>query len=155
VPRSERSSSDVALAKAGTSVLCVHFTREWDEYSLWLAVPDAEQAMPAPGFAAAWQQRESGMLWGEVSYRHAAACDAIFIDERHAGATWQHVRDLLRAEGTPRQCAAILARLPERPLLATIARGPAMSPDMVRRMHATLLGDLLTRRGPAQQAARA
>jgi hypothetical protein len=120
-------------------VLCVHFTSEWDEYSLWINASGAVASRS--DLRVSWHQRPSGILWGEVCYRQTIACDAILLDERHLGATWQHVRDLLRAEGVPRQCAAILARLTERPLLTTIARGPALSSEMVRRVHATLLGD--------------
>lgn len=122
----------------GESVLCVHFNREWDEYSIWLAGADDSAATP-PDLRFAWQMRPSGVAWAEASNRHAVACDAVLLDIRHTGATWQQVRDLLRVEGVPRQCAAILARLPERPLLATFARGPVLSTDMVRQIHQVLL----------------
>jgi hypothetical protein len=146
---------DTGRAEGGPTVLCVHFTSDWDEYGLWIAEPDTVARPPALGITTAWDQRPSGVAWGVVSYRQTVACDAILVDGRHAGAAWQHVRDLLRAEGVPRQCAAIVARLRERPLLTTIARGPALSPGMVRRVHMTLLAELSARRLPVQQAARA
>jgi hypothetical protein len=39
----------------------------------------------------------------------------------------------------PREWAALLARMPERPLLATVARGPQWSPHLLRRVQSLLL----------------
>ena len=133
---------NAAPALAGASTLCVHFTRDWDEYNLWLAGAGDDFTDPPANLRIAWHERPTGVLWAEVSNRHGVACDAVLLDRRHTGATWQQVRDLLRAEGVPRQCAAILARLPERPLLATFARGPSMSTDMVRRIHRVLRAEM-------------
>ena len=130
---------------AAPATLCVHFTRDWDEYNLWLAGADDARPTAFSRLRIAWHERPTGVLWAEVSNSHSTACDAILLDHRYTAATWQQIRDLLRAEGVPRQCAAILARLPERPLLATFARGPSMSTDMVRQIHRLLRAEMTPR----------
>ena len=148
-PASATGAGDTGL------VLCVHFTSEWDSYSLWTAGAgaDADNRPPITGLRITWLRRPSGVLWGEVSCHGSAACAAILLDRcpdgvcqccdgaggAYAGDRYRCDRDWLRSEGVPRRRAEILARLPERPLLATFARGPNMPPDMVRRIHRLLL----------------
>jgi len=119
------------------SVLCVHFTSRRGDYSLWVAESEVESAGDqfSGEVSVCWRRRPGGLLQGAVSFGRTVACDATFLQGSGAGID----RNALVAEGVSAKCAAVIAQLPQRPLLATFARGPVLSPDLVRRTHRLLI----------------
>jgi hypothetical protein len=139
--------TEPADRQAIAPTLCVHFTSDRAQYSLWLAEAGQEPAVDLlddAGMDIIWRRRPSGVLRGEVRCRGAVVCDAVMLAEHDAGRTrpretYRGDREMLSREGIPRRCAEVLAWLPKRPLLCTLARGPALLQGMVRRVHRLLL----------------
>lgn len=129
------------------ATLCVHFSSSGAEHciSFTEAVSQAEtHRARAARLTIEWDDRPHGLLRGRALLRGEVACDAYLLTPRPGGAgdanrSSARDRDLLRGEGLPREWAALLARMPERPLLATAARGPDLSPQLLRRVHSLLI----------------
>jgi hypothetical protein len=123
---------------ARAATLCVHFTGRGIEHGICFA-----EAAPGPEVARAqaarleveWEQRPGAMFLGRALLRGEVACDAYLL----SGESTAGDREQLRAEGLPREWAVLLYRMPERPLLCTVARGPDLSPQLLRRIHSLLL----------------
>jgi hypothetical protein len=136
-PGPGRLSAGPGVAPAAAAeVLCVHFTGAGDGHDVWLA-EDGAEAETFDGLALSWRRGPDGALHGEVSYRGAVVADVLMLGR---GST--HTRRSLRDLGVPRRQAAVLAQYAGRPLLATFSRGPALSGDLARRVHAVLLASL-------------
>ena len=119
--------------------LCAHFTGARGDYDLSVdegAPEDGDASLE--GFVVAWRHRLDGMLAGRVSRRGTVVCEAVLLGGSTDGSARQ-VRNQLRREGVSHRCAAALARMPQRPLLATFARGPELSSEMLRRVHRLLI----------------
>jgi hypothetical protein len=144
---SRKGMTESAGGHAIGPTLCVHFTSDRAEYSLWFAEAAQESAVDLlddAGMDIIWRRRPSGVLRGEVRCRGSVVCDAVILGEHDAGRTppretYRRDREMLSGEGIPRRCGEVLAWLPQRPLLCTLARGPALSPGMVRQVHRLLL----------------
>jgi hypothetical protein len=130
-------SAPVSAAAPSGEVLCVHFAGAGDEHSLWLAGPvgDGATSAPSSGVAVLWHRGHDGVARGEIAFHRAGVADVIVL----AG-PWD--RASLRALGLSRRQAGVLAPLTGRPVLATFARGPAVPPDRLRRIHRHLLDSL-------------
>src|SRR5439155_6503577 len=138
-PLTEHSRSlhaSFAPQVAGTEPLCVHFAHGGDDYCLTVGA-DEKGTAALPELAVSWRRRPSGVLWGEVMLRRSPLCDAVLLHD--SGRGYRHDRDVLRQEGLPRTRAAILARLPQRPLLASFARGPQLPRHTLGQIHGLLL----------------
>ena len=120
------------------ATLCVHFTGRRVEHGICFA-----EAAPGPEVARAraarlqveWDERPGAVLRGRALLRGEVACDAYLLTGEWSAGD----REQLRSEGLPREWATLLARMPERPLLCTVARGPDLSPQLLRRIHSLLL----------------
>lgn len=135
------------ISTAPRATLCVHFSASGAEH----CISFTEAASPAESYRARaarltieWDDRLPGLLRGRALLRGEVACDAYLLMPPPGGAgdanrSSARDRDLLRGEGLPREWAALLARMPERPLLATAARGPDLSPQLLRRVHSLLI----------------
>jgi hypothetical protein len=123
------------VTAADGPLLCVHFTGRRADHSLWLAEADSAHAPGDFGgdVSVCWRRRPGDLLRGTVTFGRVLACDAVLV--RSA----EDTRDRLVAEGVSRTCAAVIAQMPQRPLLATFGRGPSLSPDLVRRTHRLLV----------------
>jgi hypothetical protein len=117
--------------------MCVHFPGRGAEHSLWLAeaMTDEASETTTDAMALSWQRGPDGVLRGEVAMRGAVVCDVV-------ATVGSSDRRALRSLGLTRAQAAVLAQSAGRPVLATIARGPALPPDMQRRIHRLLLASL-------------
>jgi hypothetical protein len=118
----------------------VHFTGRGAEHRIDFAdpVPAAEVARAAAArLTAEWDAGRGGLLRGRAMLRGDVACEAYLLPGAAGGPADE--RAVLRAAGLSREGAALLARMPERPLLATVARGAEVSPNLLRRVHALLI----------------
>jgi hypothetical protein len=118
----------------------VHFAAGGVEHRIDFAeaAPRAEIARAATArLTVEWDAPRAGLLRGRAMLRGDVACEAYLLLGAAGGVAED--RDLLRAGGLPREWAALLARMPERPLLATVARGPELSPHLLRRVHSLLI----------------
>ena len=122
------------------SILCVHFSARTGEHCIGFAeaAPEGEvRRARGARLTAAWDEHGPGLLGGRALLRGDVACDAYLLTGEPADPVDD--RDALRAEGLPREWASLVARMPERPLLVTVARGPELSPTLLRRVHSLLL----------------
>lgn len=130
------------VAGAPADVLCVHFTGSRGDHSVWLAETqadvDADASAPADGLALSWERGPQGVMRGRVSVRGAAVVDVLMT----ARVTRPLGRRDLRKMGLSREQAAILSQWAGRPALATFSCGPALLPEMQRRIHRALLASL-------------
>jgi hypothetical protein len=128
------------------AALCVHFAAGGVKHRIDFAepAPRAEIVRAAAArLTVEWDAPRAGLLRGRAMLRGDVACEAYLLLGAAGGPGED--RDLLRAAGLPREWAALLARMPERPLLATVARGPEWSPHLLRRVQSLLIavaGDL-------------
>ena len=121
------------------SILCAHFSTRTGEHCIGFAeaAPEGEvYRARAARLEVDWEDRNGGLLRGRALLRGDVACDAYLLTGEPADPTDD--RDALRAEGLPREWASLVARMPERPLLVTVARGPELSPTLLRRVHSLL-----------------
>jgi len=131
---------DPAAARAGAAALCVHFAAGGVEHRIDFAEPAplAEVGRAATArLTVEWDAGVAGLLRGRAMLRGNVACEAYLL--RCNAARPGDDRELLRSQGLPREWASLLARMPERPLLATVARGPELSPNLLRRIHSLLI----------------
>jgi len=130
----------LATPPAPAAALSVHFAAGGVEHRIDFtdAAPTAELARAAAArLTVALDVVHPGLLRGRAVLRGEVACEAYVL----LGTTGKQGddRELLRSAGLPRESAALLARMPERPLLATVARGPELSPNLLRRIHSLLI----------------
>ena len=122
------------------AALCVHFAAGGVERRIDFtdAAPPAELARAAAArLTVALDVVQPGLLRGRAVLRGEVACEAYVL----LGTATRPAddRELLRSTGISREWANLLARMPERPLLATGARGPELSPNLLRRIHSLLI----------------
>ena len=144
--------ADVQPRRTFRSALCVHFTGRGAEHVICFAdrapAPEVTRARAAR-LVIEWDDATgvsaNTLLRGRALLRGEIACDAFLLTAPTVGPGDSIVhapvedRTLLRAAGVPRDRATLLARMPERPLLATSTRGPELSPHLLRRIHSLLL----------------
>jgi hypothetical protein len=82
-----------------------------------------------------WRDLPGPVLHGRAVFGGGAACDCFLL----GGGDAREERDALRRLGVARDRVALLAQLPQRPLLVTAARGGEAEPRLVRRLHRLLL----------------
>jgi hypothetical protein len=122
------------------ATLCVHFSSAERCVSFSEAAPHWELERAAGArLRIEWDVASGAVHRGRALLRGEVACDAYLLTHEAAGASIGHDRDLLRAAGLPKDRASLLARMPERPLLATVGNGPEMSPQLMHRIHSLLL----------------
>jgi hypothetical protein len=122
------------------TILCVHFSTRAGEHCIGFAeaAPQCEvRRARAARLDVEWEARDGGLLRGRALLRGDVACDAFLLTGEPADPA--NERDVLRAEGLPREWSSLVARMPERPLLVTVARGPELSPTLLRRVHSLLI----------------
>ena len=139
---------DTRPGRGGTAMLCVHFAGRGSAHVICFTDParasEVDRARAAR-LVVEWDEDGGPLLRGRALLRGEVACDAYLLAALDAPAhTPARDRELLRAAGFPRDRASLLARMPERPLLATAARGPAPSPQLLRRIHSLLLAGAAT-----------
>jgi hypothetical protein len=123
-----------------TAALCVHFAAGGAERRIDFtdAAPPSElDRAAAARLTVALDAVQPGLVRGRAVLRGEVACEAYLLPGTSAGPGDD--RERLRSAGLPREWAALLARMPERPLLATVARGPDLSPNLLRRIHSLLI----------------
>lgn len=141
------ASRQAPFSAAPRATLCVHFSASGAEHciSFTEAASEAEtNRARAARLTIGWDVRRDWLLRGRALLRGEVACDAYLLTPAPVGADGANRssagdRDLLRAEGLPRERATLLARMPERPLLATAACGPDLSPQLLYRIHSLLI----------------
>jgi hypothetical protein len=124
----------------GAAALSVHFAAGGAEHRIDFTepAPAAEVARAAAAkLTVAWGSPHGPLLRGRAMLRGDVACEAYLL--RGTAGRPAEDRELLRSQGLPREWAALLARMPERPLLATVARGQELSPHLLRRIHSLLV----------------
>jgi hypothetical protein len=129
-----------ATTRVPTAALCVHFAAGGGQRRIDFtdAAPPVELARAAAArLTVALDVVQPRLLRGRAVLRGEVACEAYLLAVTAAGPGDD--RELLRSAGLPREWAALLARMPERPLLATVARGPELSPNLLRRIHSLLM----------------
>jgi hypothetical protein len=145
--------ADLRPRRAFRSALCVHFSGRRAEHVICFAEPAPALEVARAGAArlvVEWDDATASLLRGRALLRGEVACDAWLLTAPTVGPGDSIVhapvedRALLRAAGVPRDRATLLARMPERPLLATSTRGPDLSPQLLRRIHSLLLAHAAT-----------
>jgi hypothetical protein len=122
------------------AALSVHFAAGGAERRIDFTepAPGAEVARAAAAkLTVRWDASPGPLLRGRAMLRGDVACEAYLLHGSAHGAAVD--REWLRAAGVPREWATLLARMPERPLLATVARGPELSPHLLRRVQSLLI----------------
>src|SRR5580765_5482194 len=122
------------------ATLCVHFSSAERCVSFSEAAPQGElERAAAARLTIEWDLASGPAHRGRALLRGEVACEAYLLTQETEGVSIGHDRDLLRAAGLPKDRALLLARMPERPLLATVGHGPQMSPQLMHRIHSLLL----------------
>jgi hypothetical protein len=120
-------------------VLCVHFAIGGAEHSIWFADRgcDLERESVRVGpLSVAWRELPGGLLRGQAVLGRDTLCECYLV----ASGDMDETRDSLRSHGVSRSDASLIARMPERPLLATFARHAAeIPPATLRRLHQILI----------------
>lgn len=120
------------------ATLCVHFSSRAAEHGIWFAEPALEAEVDASRMgrmSVVWRELPGPLLRGYAMLGRDVVCDCFFL----SGSSPADDRRMLRAQGVPREAAGIIARMPQRPLLATLGRGGELPPPLVRRFQRLLL----------------
>jgi hypothetical protein len=120
------------------ATLCVHFSSRATEHGIWFAEPAPEAEVDASRvgrMSVVWRELPDPLLRGYARLGRDVVCDCFLLP----GSTPADDRRMLRAQGVGREAAAIIARMPQRPLLATFGRGGELPPPLVRRFQRLLL----------------
>lgn len=132
------------------AALCVHFSASGAEHCISFAdaVPPEEVSRAASArLTVAWSRHPGGTFVGRALLRGEVACDAYLLDHQAHPVTELRTAaqdcDALRSAGLSRHRSHLLARLPQRPLLATVSRAADLSPKLLRRVHGVLLAGAL------------
>ena len=133
--RAEPSSSVAGVAVVA-GMPCVHFAARRSEHSMWLVDFDEPVKPAAVGNASVvWRELPGAVLHGSAVIARGATCECFLL----CGGDARREPDGLRAAGMSRERAAQVARIPQRPLLVTVARDGELEPATLRRLHRLLL----------------
>ena len=120
------------------ATLCVHFSSRATEHGIWFAEPAPEAEVDAfrvGRMSVVWRELPGPLLKGYAMLGREVVCDCFLLP----GSSLANDRKMLRAQGVPRDAASIIARMPQRPLLATLGRGGELPAPLVRRFQRLLL----------------
>lgn len=129
---------DLQSRAVSEPILCVHFAAGGSEHTIWYgdaAAPADVDGWGAGRVSIAWRELPGPLLRGQLVLGRDVACDCFLL----LGGDAREDQVMLRSQGVPRSHAALLARMPQRPLLATFARRGDLPPATVRRLHRLLL----------------
>jgi hypothetical protein len=130
-------------------VLCVHFAVGGAEHSIWFAERGCDlecESVRVGRLSVAWRELPGGLLRGQAVLGRGTLCECYLV----ADGDMDETRETLRTHGVSRSDASLIARMPERPLLATFARHAAeIPPATLRRLHQFLLATAETCTDPA------
>jgi hypothetical protein len=130
-------------------VLCVHIAVGGAEHSIWFADRGCDlerEALRVGQLSVAWRELSGGLLRGQAALGRDTLCECYLV----AAGDMDETRESLRSQGVSRTEATLIARMPERPLLATFARHAAeIPPATLRRLHQFLLATAETCTDPA------
>ena len=133
--RAEPSASVTGVAVVA-GMPCVHFAARRSEHSMWLVDFDEPVSPAADGNASVvWRELPGAVLHGSAMFARGATCECFLL----CGGDARREPEALRAVGMPRERAALVARMPQRPLLVTVAQGGDVEPATLRRLHRLLL----------------
>lgn len=146
------------IATDAGPTLCVHFSASGAEHCISFTETASQGEINrarAARLTVEWDARVDWLLRGRALLRGETACDAYLLTPAPPGArsvnrSTADDRDLLRAAGLPRERAALLARMPQRPLMTTAACGPDLSPQLLNRIHSLLIVAATALIAPAQ-----